>query len=196
MSKSDDIYRDLCATRTVQSNKNGFFKEFYQEVKSSCGEKWLSNYFAKLKSNEARILSVFNDRECCDTVLGVLENVSPVFKFKDASFGQQRKNQADKAFILGKFKEGLALANLAVMRTPKGKKLDLRRFHIHQKSVFSDAGDSLGQSYLTRANVLIGLGDGDKALTDLKMASVFGIDSKKNPEYFLRSAMAYACQYF
>lgn len=120
---TDDIFKDLCAARTVQSNKSGFFNEFYQEVKSSCGEKWLNNYFSKLKSNEARILSVFNDRECCDTVLGVLENVAPVFKFKDATFGQQRKIQADKAFLLGKFKEGLALANLAVMRTPKGERI-------------------------------------------------------------------------
>lgn len=123
MSTSEDIFKDLCAARTVQSNKSGFFNEFYQEVKSSCGEKWLNNYFSKLKSNEARILSVFNDRECCDTVLGVLENVAPVFKFKDAAFGQQRKIQADKAFLLGKFKEGLALANLAVMRTPKGERV-------------------------------------------------------------------------
>lgn len=60
--------------------------------------------------------------------------------------------------------------------------------------VFSDAEDCLGQCYLTRSSVLIGLGEGDKALTDLKMASVFGIDSKKNPDYFLRSAMAYACE--
>lgn len=123
MSASDDSFKDLCATRTVQSNKNGFFNEFYREVKSSCGEKWLNNYFSKLKSNEARILSVFNDSECCDTVLGVLENVAPVFKFKDATFGNQRKMQADKAFLLGKFKDGLTLANLAVMRTPKGKSI-------------------------------------------------------------------------
>lgn len=48
---------------------------------------------------------------------------------------------------------------------------------------------------MTRSSVLIGLGDGERALTDLKMACLFGIDSKKNPDYFLKSSMAYACKY-
>lgn len=125
MSSSDDIYLKICSIRTVQSNKEGFFNEFYYEVKNSCGEKWLKNYFSKLKSNEARILSIFNDRECCDTVLAVLENVAPVFKFKDATFGHQRKLQADKACVLGKYKEGLAFANLSIMRTPKGNYFEI-----------------------------------------------------------------------
>lgn len=122
MDISDSTYRQICSTRTVQSDKQGFFNEFYLEVKQSCGEKWLKNYFGKLKSNEARILSIFSDREICDPVLGVLENVSPVYKTKDGVFSVQRRAHADKFQLMGELKQALGHANLAVMRAPaKGK---------------------------------------------------------------------------
>ena len=118
MKLADTTYQQICSARTVQSDKKGFFNEFYLEVKDSCGEKWLQNYFGKLKSNEARILSIFSDREICDPVLGVLENVRPVYKPKDALFSAQRRAQADKNHLTGDYKQALAFANLAVMRAP------------------------------------------------------------------------------
>lgn len=130
MDNSDNMYQQICSARTVQSDKKGFFYEFYLEVKQSCGEKWLKNYFGGLKSNEARILSIFSDREICDPVLGVLENVVPVYKLKDALFSSQRRLQADKYYMLwtssknkDELQQALALSNLAVMRAPgKGKR--------------------------------------------------------------------------
>lgn len=125
MDTSDSTFQQICSARTVQSDKKGFFNEFYLEVKQSCGEKWLKNYFGNLKSNEARILSVFSDREICDPVLGVLENVQPVFKQKDALFASQRRLQAEKYHLMwtssnnkDELQQALAFANLAVMRAP------------------------------------------------------------------------------
>ena len=132
MDIADNTYQQICSARTVQSDKKGFFNEFYLEVKDACGEKWLKNYFGKLKSNEARILSIFSDREICDPVLGVLENVQPVFKQKDAVFSSQRRLQADKYHLMWstsnkkeELQHALALASLAVMRAPaKGRKIN------------------------------------------------------------------------
>lgn len=125
MDIADSTYQQICSARTVQSDKKGFFNEFYLEVKEACGEKWLKNYFGKLKSNEARILSIFSDREICDHVLGVLENVQPVFKEKDAVFSSQRRLQADKYHLMWtssnkveELQQALVFANLAVMRAP------------------------------------------------------------------------------
>lgn len=115
---SDTTYQQICSARTVQSDKKGFFNEFYLEVRQSCGEKWLTNYFGKLKSDQARILSIFSDREICDPVLGVLENVRPVYKEKDALFSAQRRAQAEKFNLLGDPKQALSYANLAVVRAP------------------------------------------------------------------------------
>ena len=113
-----DIYSQVCSARTVQSDKNGFFAEFIEEVKSSAGEKWLKNYFGQLKSDQARILSIFNDREICDTALAVLENVRPVFKQKDTTFSSQRRLQAEKSFLTDDYAKALLLINQSVIRAP------------------------------------------------------------------------------
>lgn len=125
----DRNYQKICGARTIQSDKNGFFNKFYLETKQTCGEKWLQNYFGQLKSNEARILSMFNDPEICDTVLSILENVQPVYKQKDAFFSAQNRIKAEKCYILSantnkqeNLAQALAFANLAVTRAPaKGK---------------------------------------------------------------------------
>ncbi|KNC24394.1 hypothetical protein FF38_14177 [Lucilia cuprina] len=189
MDIADNTYQQICSARTVQSDKKGFFNEFYLEVKESCGEKWLKNYFGKLKSNEARILSIFSDREICDPVLGVLENVQPVFKEKDAVFSSQRRLQADKYHLMWtssnkkeELQQALALANLAVMRAP-AKGVDMQ----------IDDGLSLALALRSRAVVLLALGEGEQALSDLKLAASFGLDCKQSIDYYIKMAKAYAC---
>ncbi|XP_013115847.1 SET and MYND domain-containing protein 4 [Stomoxys calcitrans] len=189
MDNSDNTYQQICSARTVQSDKKGFFNEFYLEVKQSCGEKWLKNYFGGLKSNEARILSIFSDREICDPVLGVLENVVPVYKLKDALFSSQRRLQADKYHLLWssskkkeELQQALALANLAVMRAP-AKDVDMQ----------IDNGLTLALALRSRAVILIALGEGEAALCDLKLAASYGLDSKTSVDYYIKMAKAYAC---
>ncbi|XP_054735142.1 SET and MYND domain-containing protein 4 isoform X1 [Anastrepha obliqua] len=181
MDIADTSYQQLCSARTVQSDQKGFFNEFFLEVKEGCSEKWLKHYFSQLKSNEARILSIFSDREVCDTVLGVLENVAPVYKGKDGLFSVQRRAQADKFNLLGDFKQALMHSNLAVMRAP-AKDVDLG----------VDDGLSLPLAYRCRAAVLINLGDGQAALNDLKLAASYGLELKENVDYYIKMAKAYA----
>ncbi|XP_023169881.2 SET and MYND domain-containing protein 4 [Drosophila hydei] len=185
-------YQKICSTRTVQSDKKGFFNEFYLDVKDACGDKWLQNYFGKLKSNAARILSIFSDREICDPVLGVLEHVQPVYKQKDVLLSSQRRAQADKFYLMSSnaeveedrkelLKQALMHANLAVMRAP-APNLDTSVDH----------GLTLAMAYLTRANILISQGEGESALNDLKLAANFGVESKQNVDYYCKMAKAYA----
>ncbi|XP_061391041.1 SET and MYND domain-containing protein 4 [Musca vetustissima] len=188
MDNSDNMYQQICSARTVQSDKKGFFNEFYLEVKQSCGEKWLKNCFGTLKSNEARILSIFSDREICDPVLGVLENVVPVFKMKDAVFSSQRRLQADKYHLMWtssqkkeELQHALALANLAVMRAP-AKGVDMQ----------IDEGLTLALALRCRAVILIALGEGEAAINDLKLAATNGLDIKNSVDYYLKMAKAYA----
>ncbi|XP_050335522.1 SET and MYND domain-containing protein 4 [Bactrocera neohumeralis] len=181
MEMGDISYQQICSARTVQSDQKGFFNEFFLEVKEGCSDKWLKHYFSQLKSNEARILSIFSDREVCDTVLGVLENVAPVYKGKDGLFSVQRRAQADKFNLLGDFKQALPLANLAVMRAP-AKDVDLA----------VDNGLSLAMAYRSRAAILINLGNGQAAMSDLKLAANYGLELKENVDYYIKLAKAYA----
>lgn len=188
----DTNYQQICSTRTVQSDKKGFFNEFYLDVKDACGEKWLQNYFGKLKSNAARVLSIFSDREVCDPVLGVLEHVQPVYKLKDVLLSSQQRAQADKLYLMSAnaeveedrkelLQQALNHANLAVMRAP-GPKVDTA----------IDSGLSLAMAYRTRAIILIALGEGETALSDLKLATNFGLESKQSVDYYCKMAKAYA----
>uniref|UniRef100_A0A0A1X542 SET and MYND domain-containing protein 4 n=1 Tax=Zeugodacus cucurbitae TaxID=28588 RepID=A0A0A1X542_ZEUCU len=181
MEMGDISYQQICSARTVQSDQKGFFNEFFLEVKEGCTDKWLKHYFSQLKSNEARILSIFSDREVCDTVLGVLENVAPVFKGKDAVFSVQRRAQADKFNLLGDFKQALSHANLAVMRAP-AKDVDPA----------VDNGLSLAMAYRSRAAILINMGNGQAAMSDLKLAATYGLELKENADYYIKLAKAYA----
>uniref|UniRef100_A0A1A9WRC4 MYND-type domain-containing protein n=1 Tax=Glossina brevipalpis TaxID=37001 RepID=A0A1A9WRC4_9MUSC len=202
----DTTYQQICSARTVQSDKKGFFNEFYLEAKQTCGEKWLQNHFGQLKSNEARILSIFNDPEICDTVLGILENVQPVYKQKDALFSSQRRAQADQYYLLSSsgnkqehLAQALAFANLAIIRAP-AKGVD--------KQI--DSGLSLAMAFRTRAIILLAMGAegangaegaggmagtgslGENALSDLKLAASFGLETQNNVEYYIQLAKAYA----
>ncbi|EDW40325.1 GL24960 [Drosophila persimilis] len=188
----DPTYQKICSTRTVQSEKKGFFNDFCGDVRETCGDKWLKNYFGKLKSNAARVLSIFSDREVCDPVLGVLEHVQPVYKLKDALFSFQRRAQADKYYLLScstneaderreLLQQALLAANLAVMRAPQ-----------RNVSPTIDDGLTLALAYRSRASILIGLGEGEPALSDLKLATNFGLELKGSVDYYCKMAKAYA----
>ncbi|XP_017043504.1 SET and MYND domain-containing protein 4 [Drosophila ficusphila] len=187
----DATYHQICSAQTVQSEKRGFFNEFCVDVRDACGDKWLRNYFGKLKSNAARVLSIFSDREVCDPVLGVLEHVQPVFKQKDALFSAQRRAQADKFFLMSGngeseeskelLQQALMAANLAVMRAPD-----------RNADPVIDDGLTLALAYRSRASILIRLGEGEAALSDLKLATNFGLDLKSSVDYYCKMAKAYA----
>ncbi|XP_055384108.1 SET and MYND domain-containing protein 4 [Condylostylus longicornis] len=180
MSSSSDIYSQACSFRTIQSDKNGFFREFYEEVKESCGEKWLKNYFGQFKSDQARILSIFNDREISDIVMGILENVQSVYKKKDATFSAQRRIQAEKSFLLGDYSKALILINQAILRAPeKGADKEI------------DGGLTLALALWQRSSILIEMGEGERALADLKLTTTFGLNTKQNPEFYIKMAKAY-----
>lgn len=159
-------------------------------MREACGEKWLRNYFGKLKSNAARVLSIFSDREVCDPVLGVLEHVQPVFKQKDALFSAQRRAQADKFYLMSSgegeesrelLQQALLAANLAVMRAPD-----------RNADSTIDDGLTLALAYRTRASILIRLGEGEAALSDLKLATNFGLELRTSVDYYCKMAKAYA----
>ncbi|XP_022225325.2 SET and MYND domain-containing protein 4 [Drosophila obscura] len=188
----DPTYEKICSTRTVQSEKKGFFNDFCGDVRETCGDKWLKNYFGKLKSNAARVLSIFSDREVCDPVLGVLEHVQPVYKQKDALFSFQRRAQADKFYLLScstneaderreLLQQALLASNLAVMRAPE-----------RNVNPSIDDGLTLALAYRSRASILIGLGEGEPALSDLKLATNFGLELKGSVDYYCKMAKAYA----
>lgn len=187
----DATYHEICSAQTVQSERRGFFNEFCVDVRDACGDKWLRNYFGKLKSNAARVLSIFSDREVCDPVLGVLEHVQPVFKQKDALFSAQRRAQADKLYLMSGSGDGeesrellqqaLMAANLAVMRAPD-----------RNADPVLDEGLTLALAYRSRASILIRLGEGEAALNDLKLAINFGLELKSSVDYYLKMAKAYA----
>lgn len=58
-----------------------------------------------------------------------------------------------------------------------------------------DNGLSLAMAYRSRAAILINLGNGQAAMSDLKLAANYGLELKENVDYYIKLAKAYACKY-
>lgn len=53
-------------------------------------------------------------------------------------------------------------------------------------------GLSLALAFRSRAIILLALGEGEQAISDLKLSSSFGLESKQSIDYYIKMAKAYA----
>lgn len=130
ISEIDDIFTSQCSTKTVQSNENGFFMNFYLTVVDSFKseeefKKWLKSQFSKCESDREKIQLLYNDPTCSWEILGTLEHVTEIYRKKDAMFSWQKREQVIKMLKIsdeGKSQVSmdklLILASQAVMRAP------------------------------------------------------------------------------
>lgn len=127
----DKIFTTKCSTKTVQSNDNGFFMNFYLTVVNSFksdGEftEWLKNSFGKCESDFERLQFLYNDPIVSWEIIGTLEHVTEIYRKKDSLFSWQKREQVGK--LVKMHDEGkanvpsmdkiLILASQAVMRAP------------------------------------------------------------------------------
>lgn len=126
----DRIFTTKCSTKTVQSNENGFFMNFYLTVVNSFKDEkdfkvWLKDAFGKCQSDSEKLQFLYNDPTISWEILGTLEHVTEIFRKKDAIFSWQKRDQVAK--LLKLHDEGncqiplekiLILASQAVMRAP------------------------------------------------------------------------------
>lgn len=83
----DPLFTSLCSSKTVQADDSGFFYNFFCTVEENFPSKtWLKDYYAKLPNDKEKLRVLYNDPSICDSVLGTLEHVKPVFRQKDAKF--------------------------------------------------------------------------------------------------------------
>lgn len=55
----DENYISRCSEQTLQSDKNGFFLQFADQVLENAGEEWINNVFGRLKTDRERIEIVY-----------------------------------------------------------------------------------------------------------------------------------------
>lgn len=136
ISEIDNIFTSQCSAKTVQSNENGFFMNFYLTVVDSFKsdeefKTWLKTQFIQCESDREKMQLLYNDPTISWEILGTLEHVTEIYRKKDAMFSWQKREQVMK--MLRVSDEGktnvpldklLILASQAVMRAPmKGKKM-------------------------------------------------------------------------
>lgn len=178
MKDFDPKYTAKCGLQTVCDPENGFFVDFLDTVRESCGEKWISTDFFKLQSNEEKLNSVFDIPE----VLGTLEHVAPIYKEKNQRISVQRRLEGDIQAKQGQFQKALILYSQAVIRAP------------HSVDPSVDDGITLAKALWSRSAVLVALKKGDLALSDLKASQEAGISVKDNPDYYWRMGQCYSCK--
>ncbi|XP_035898135.1 SET and MYND domain-containing protein 4 isoform X1 [Anopheles stephensi] len=181
---NDPLFTSLCNEKTLQSQKEGFFNEFYHSVAENFTGKsarWLTEVYQKVPTDQERLRLIYEDPVVCYEVQGTLEHVEPVFRAKDAKFSWQRREQALKLLGENKLQQALIMACQAVMRAP-GQGVDR----------FIDKGLTLALALWTRAEVFIRMLDGKRGLQDLQLASKCGLPVKQNADYYARVAKCYA----
>lgn len=55
----DETYISRCSEQTLQSDKNGFFLQFANQVVENAGVEWINNVFGRLKTDRERIEIVY-----------------------------------------------------------------------------------------------------------------------------------------
>uniref|UniRef100_A0A182N656 SET domain-containing protein n=1 Tax=Anopheles dirus TaxID=7168 RepID=A0A182N656_9DIPT len=181
---NDPLFTSLCNEKTLQSQKEGFFNEFYASVAENftgTSARWLTEVYHKIPTDAGRLRRIYDDPVVAYEVQGTLEHVEPVFRAKDAKFSWQRREQALKLLGENKLQQALIIACQAVMRAP-GQGVDR----------YIDKGLTLALALWTRAEVFIRLLDGKHALQDLQLAAKCGLPVKQNADYYARVAKCYA----
>lgn len=115
---ADPSYRDLCSLETLRSGKNGFFREFSENVTRVAGERWICQVFGRLTSDEQRIRAIFTDAKVKDTVLETLNRTEILYRGKDANVSRARRLEGFEAAAAAQRRKALLLFGQAVLRAP------------------------------------------------------------------------------
>lgn len=59
----DQNYTQLCSEKTLQADKEGFFLQFVKTLVENVGEKWIKNVFGKLRTDQERIRTLFENEK-------------------------------------------------------------------------------------------------------------------------------------
>lgn len=59
----DNSYLALCSEKTLQSETKGFFMTFVKNVEDIVGHVWIEEVFGKLKTDDERIRTIFEDKK-------------------------------------------------------------------------------------------------------------------------------------
>ena len=113
--EQDPDYTALCSTKTLQSQEQGFFLDFAEQVSAAVSGKWIKNTLGGLRSDEERVRACWGLGDCVHRVLG---NVQALYKGKDEPVSRGKIQEADRYLAAGHPKQALLLYNHAVMRAP------------------------------------------------------------------------------
>lgn len=169
MKDQDPKYTAKCSLQTVCDPDKGFFIEFLESAKES----W--DFTELIPNEEEWVKRVFDIGE----VLGTLEHVSPVFKEKNLRIAIQRRLEGDNEAKGGNFNRALLLYSQSVIRSP----------HVVEDSI--DDGITFAKALWSRSAVLVALGKGELALSDLKYSQQMGIVVRDNPDFYWRMGQCY-----
>lgn len=126
--ESIDLQIRINSALTVQSDKNGFFRDFCEQVflTARAHNNWLERVFAECGSNQERINSLLSDSSPVSLIiLSTLVHVKSVYRQKNAFVSMRRRLNAEK-LQLQYFNENdprllkgaLCESNVAVIQAP------------------------------------------------------------------------------
>ncbi|XP_065226912.1 SET and MYND domain-containing protein 4-like [Planococcus citri] len=176
---SNDSYTELCSSVTLQSNKEGFFRQFADRVSNAVNEEWLDKFMQL--PNENKILKCWTDKKVRNEMLQTLENIQEVYRGKSARLAMQRRQEAEHFFKRGNLEKALLLYTQSVIRAPAAKDGDTNY----------DDGITLALALWNRSEVLFDMKKYHLCLDDVKLAMQEKLPKNLKLNAFWRMAECY-----
>ncbi|XP_060521878.1 SET and MYND domain-containing protein 4 [Cylas formicarius] len=184
----ENVYREICSEKTLQSNGKGFFLTFVECVEQNAGKEWIETRFGRLKTDKERLKTVFVEAATGETLKRFLSNVREVYRPKNAEFSRKKRAEAETSLERGEHQKSFVLFSQSVLRAPRqdlplalwGRSqalLKMNKFSLALSDVQLALKEGLADEY--KALAFWSMGVCHKAMDDANKARVsFGLAEK------------------
>ena len=118
-------YRRLCSDMTLQTKKEGFFKDYLATITDQISPDEFEE-FGRKKTDEERILYVWTLK----AFHSIMNNFEPIYKTKSAEESRNRREQGNAAFKNKEYKQALTFYSQSVIHAPYSNEFVKCRFKV------------------------------------------------------------------
>ncbi|KAL3272524.1 hypothetical protein HHI36_014000 [Cryptolaemus montrouzieri] len=176
----DADYTSRCSEKTLQTNDEGFFLSFADNLAEIAGKDWIEKKFGKLKSDRARIKILYDYEPVKKALIEVLSNVRELYRSKSSEKSFACRKEAERSLNENNPLKSLSLFSQSVLQAEKTGE---------NKNV--DNGNSLSLGLYGRSRVLMEMEKYDFAQNDIRLALKENLPDNVKGEAYFRLAVCY-----
>ncbi|KAK9881282.1 hypothetical protein WA026_015405 [Henosepilachna vigintioctopunctata] len=177
---NDNDYSARCGEKTLQSESEGFFLTFADNLLEIAGKKWIEKRFGKMKEDKERLEILYEYEPVRNMISEVFSNIQELYRKKSSEVAYNCRKEAEAALREDNIMRSLALYSQSVLRSQTtGENME------------TDNGNSLSLALIGRSKVLMEIEKINYACTDILLALREGLPDIFKGEAYFRLAICY-----